>query len=680
MSAANFFFGTSEDEWDPHAYTPEECRRDPLTGHVYCAEPYTTQATRGLEDAEGDGTYTPESLPLLDIQTNPVEYLGTHPAFPGVVSPAYQAMGENIEAHQPQPEDAMCHQITSKELFQVRENLGMDMAQQLRQGYGAGAGVHWDPSTQDYDPTSMQGGYTMDQPVSMSGEEVGDGLYDQGFISMGSVPAVNVGVFTDPLTGQKYQAYEAAMPPPDADYELEMSNDARDASLARLQGGWTNDTPRPSKREILDDGYHMQYDRGIREHGMVDRSRQEEYARISNQFNWDDEHPDDDGPTLVGIPANMLMGGNQNVAIRPSVYIAPTNRGNRTEAINRGGYTFEETAAARDETVTAIRRDRTDNTRMDGGGIHAVGQYDGFKLQEEVNDQAPTQRSQHEHLLPYAGQMTATEGGRVEQVNAPTNMVGGMRYHDVIRGHQAATDGHTINEFEYVAPNALHGTQYQEHGTNVQMHHHPGGAAPTRAEALENPTAKHGTQYHDQHYGGIQGHEIGHKSQGYVVQGTSKGVFGNRTGNAVYNETGSRLTQVSNEAGHNKHANHGVTRAVQAPHEAYATGGQRVTNSTVKGGNYANDRVIATGMVGGTWGYAIQNPGTVVGINDKREHKHNQPALATWPTDDSARMTQVSQVKDDRWQTNQRMYTNFQLPAGGDAGNTFDQEMEQVGR
>jgi len=424
---------------------------------------YSDAALRQLEQVSTHGTYVPAALPIFNIPTNPVEYLDTRLPMPTVSSPAYTTMGENIIRMLPHEQSLCCTQdIPSKELRQVRENLGAGMADRGRWGRGAGAGV-----AASLTEAPMSGTQQVQHgPVSVSGPAYTNELYDQGFISMSAVPVVHAGKYKDPITGVEYDAYESAMPPPDADHEESVNAPARNVKLAHLQGGWRDTTPRPTKREVLEDDFNMQYDRTINTYGTYDMSRQTERFERNNRFSRDNEHPDPDGPVLVGIPANQ--DGNQgNVKVRHVPYQPPTNRGKWAETTFRDGIDPNCAVANSEQmvaqTFTTFPCERHENTRQDGGGIQPTANYEGFtdlQMGEGRRDIMNTQRSASEGRYRYHGPAgTSVDAEQLQDmhVEAPTGYTGLDLVDDPRGAHGGTAHGQQLQDMQVEAPTGYTG-------------------------------------------------------------------------------------------------------------------------------------------------------------------------------------------------------------------------------
>lgn len=383
---------------------------------------------RSLTTSSATGEVSPAAVPVLDTVVNPIENLSNRVPLP-TVSPPTANVGRAPAPEHQQREDAMCcgGYIPHKELRQTREELGMNQAARARYGNGAGEG---DALQEGDERVSAHLKYT--GPVDVSEPLYTHELYDQGFISMSAVPSVFVGVFTDPVTGEEYDAYESAMPPPDADYEESLNSSGRNVKLAHLQGGWRDTTPRPTKTEVVEDDFHMQYDRTINTFGTYDPSYYLEAFKHNNRFNHDDQHPDSDGPIITGLPANTL--GNQgDVKVRAMPYLKPTNRGKWVDPTFRSGIDPSLQAAGGGEQRldyewTNTPYERAENSRADGGGMEAVPEYEGFMQQyggAEGWDTLPTQRSTAQDNTPNQGPMEWSTGQQVYgEVAAPNAITG----------------------------------------------------------------------------------------------------------------------------------------------------------------------------------------------------------------------------------------------------------------
>ena len=468
--------------------------------------------------------------PVMDTVVNPVENLSNRLPMPTLASPVEslnigRAAGADpyfgeapAGGMDPQSADATCcgSYIGHTELRQTRENLGMNQAQRGRFGRGAGEGESLQSTDQRLSGTQGRHG-----PVAITDSLYTAELYDQGFVSMGAVPSVFVGVYTDPITGEEFDAYESGLPPPDTDNEESLNASGRNVKLAHLQGGWRDTTPRPTKVEVLEDDFHMQYDRSINTYGTYDPSYYLEVIEHNNRFKRDDHHPDPEGPIQVGTPANTF--GNQgDVKIRPTPYIVPTNRGKWVETTFRTGIDASTEGAGGGDLrlnneYTKSPYVRAESNRMDGGGAEAGGAYGGFMNQyggSEGYDHHATQRSANEHRAPNMGPIGdgSAHGLSVYgDVDAP---MGNAGTHDVgMYGLGPVTGEHSAAALQnqmVSAPNRQAGlaTTEQMFGGTQSAHN----AVQLTNQTVVNMTSKSGVVNENVTWGSRG--ETGHANQG----------------------------------------------------------------------------------------------------------------------------------------------------------------------
>ena len=427
---------------------------------------------RGTTTGFGGREVFATPVPVLNTVVNPVENLSNRIPMPTLSSPVINANIAGVAATADPnggapPNDAECCStwIPHTELRQTREMLGMNEAGRGRYGRSAGEGVSLGPGEERVSGTTGSHG-----PVSTSGPMYSEDLYDQGFVSMSAVPSVHVGEFTDPITGQTYQAWESALPPPDSDYEETLNSSGRNVKLAHLQGGWRDTTPRPTKSEVLEDDFHMQYDRSINTYGTYDPSYYLEVIEHNNRFSRDDHHPDAEGPITTGIPANT-MGNQGDVKIRPMPYLAPTNRGKWEETTFRTGIVPETAAGGgyqrQEHEWTNTPYTRAESSRMDGGGMQPTANYEGFMQQyggSEGWDTIPTQRTTSQLHAPAMGPAAQSGGGVFGgqsvfgDVEAPTASTGTRDSGMYAVGHaQSQLEGQTLQNQQVYAPNSQAG-------------------------------------------------------------------------------------------------------------------------------------------------------------------------------------------------------------------------------
>lgn len=353
----------------------------------------------------GPGGVSADAIPVLDNVISPIENLSSRAPMPTLPSPVeHLNLGRRDEVVDAQLPDVMCcgTVIPHNELRPIREMLGQHAAQRSRYGHGAGEGHGLRPDDERLSGTQgRHGAVAVSEPLYTAD------LYDQGFVSLSGVPSVYVGVYTDPVTGEEYDAYESALPPPDTDYESTVDAPGRNVKLAHLQGGWSDNTPRRTRVEVLEDDFHMQYDRSIGSFGTYDPSYYKEVIQHNSRFSYDDIHPDGERPMSLERSANTI--GNQGtVNVRPLPYLTPTNRGKWSETTFRSGVDATTEGAGGGSSrvyaeYTTVPFERAENSRIDGGGPEAGGAYTGVMSAKSDFDVHPTQRSASEQYIPPTG-------------------------------------------------------------------------------------------------------------------------------------------------------------------------------------------------------------------------------------------------------------------------------------
>jgi hypothetical protein len=328
MKALNY---KPEDTWDPFKFSNNQ-------------EEYVPTAEFQTENVGGNTYWAPETQVVESLQTDPImhedvlypNYEYTYWRNP---NSALAAEGE-LECARAFPGKVIDQtSIGSKEL------MGLNMAQETVKPAGAGEAAHdWVVPT-PVTAVLPDMGLRLYRGLSYE-DTVGDNVYAQNFMSMAGVPTVSVGTWTNPYTGVEYEAYESALPPPDADYVEMTHSAAKNMALGLLQGGsagFSNDTPEVEKREILEDNFHMHADVTINQYGgggsWQDALQSRAYtgAERNMRFTHNDERPDgEDGPELLDhIPANR--DGIYNEKIRFVPRLQHTNRGKQEEVMFRSG-------------------------------------------------------------------------------------------------------------------------------------------------------------------------------------------------------------------------------------------------------------------------------------------------------------------------------------------------------
>lgn len=284
-----------------------------------------------------------------------------------------------------------------------------------------------------YLPGPVRGLNPFRAPTRVGSREVSNTLvskglyYDDSQVGMGATNAKFEGVFRDPLTGEEYDAYSSQLPAPDADFTEMVEGQQQGVKLSLLQGGWSNNTARQPRREVLHHDEHFASDISVFTYGMrPDRDNAERRARRDVRYNYDDAHPDGPDGQLDMMEQPAFMHGNQNPMLRFAPYAPPTNRdtmsrhtqpaflqqgsrGERTKQV----YTRFPTnpAPVIDHLPGANRSQLTDARALDGQVVEANA-HSGLALLEHV---------------PGGAQHAARAEGRAfdGQVPAPT-AVGGM--------------------------------------------------------------------------------------------------------------------------------------------------------------------------------------------------------------------------------------------------------------
>jgi hypothetical protein len=268
-----------------------------------------------------------------NLSVNPIENLESSTAFRTSPSAPEQLREEWSNRY---CEDAIPSKYLTESTQASYELMGLNEAQRRSRPMGEGV-PNLGPAV-PFDQVNNQNyghGQTTFSVVSHD-------LYHQDFATLGGPPAVYTGIYTDPLTGIQYDTYESAMPPPDGDwYDISMSS-AKNRKLDQLQGGWSNNTPIPPRREILEGDWNQNYDRPVNTFGGagsyadVLRCRSLDNFERSTRFTLNDFTPDNEAPELVGVPANT-DGIYGNVKVRFLPRVPGTNRGHEEEDSFRTG-------------------------------------------------------------------------------------------------------------------------------------------------------------------------------------------------------------------------------------------------------------------------------------------------------------------------------------------------------
>jgi hypothetical protein len=619
----------------------------------------------GRSSAAGVGA---APVPVLNTVVNPIENLSNRIPLPTVSSPVERAdVGRTNqtggEGMDPQSEDATCcgPYIPHYELRQTRENLGMNQAQRSRYGTSPGEGVSLQHDEERVSGTQQQHG-----PVAVSDPLYTHELYNEDFVSMSAVPSVFVGVYTDPITGEEFDAYESAMPPPDADYEETLTSPGRNVKLAHLQGGWRDTTPMPTKTEVLEDDFHMQYDRSINTYGTYDPSYYLEVIEHNNRFTRDDHHPDSDGPVVVGLPANTL--GNQgDVKIRPMPYLTPTNRGNWAETTFRSGVDSSQEGAGGgshrlEYEWTNTPYARAESTRQDGGGMDATGDYEGFMQQyggADGWDNVQTQRSVSQLNTPNIGPAESRVSnlqvfGDVPAPNVSTGTIeSGMYAVGNVTGEQ---DGSMLQNQLVAAPHSLAGLDVVDESMfGPSQYSHDGQKLMN--SRVDNSTVKSGLLANTATSMGTEG--------GHSGQQLKKPVH-----SAQYKTKREALERI--QSAFNTAVGGYTSQPTQATRTKFSDKSGHLTDFMMPGGTIGGtDSVITNGT---------QNLGAVTNLSTKREATYdNQFGVKSTQPNDST--VWLGEYRESMEYLNQRPMGNF-VHDGGTGGMTvtFRDDSEALAR
>ena len=398
------------------------------------------------------------------------------------------------------------------ELHHTQELFRQNQAATTRTGVSAGEGVPFIDQLHHHAVEAPRG---WGGPVPLSQPMVEDALYDQGFVSMSAVPSVYVGVYTDPVTGEEYDAYESAIPPPDADHEESAGGAGRNVKLAHLQGGWADTTPRASKTEVVEDEFHQVYDRTTNTYGTYDPSRKVEAFLHNNRFNHDGQHPDAEGQLVTGVPANT-MGNQGTVIVRHTPYVKPTFRGHVDHSMDdmfrggAGGVDVDMDVMVDDDDhqtgtaqlprmayeYTTQPFEQALNPREQGGGVWYAEAASATLAQPSVFDARETYRGTHAGPV----MMTAAPGSMISSHKVDGDVAPSRRLTGTVDAGGYAIGNPGLDAFtptlqSFTPSNALTGTVSHDtttSGGTAASGHAVWGSTHTTFER-DVPTTKSGT-------------------------------------------------------------------------------------------------------------------------------------------------------------------------------------------
>ena len=235
--------------------------------------------------------------------------------------------------------------VLTQNMIGSAELMGLNMAQNVGGAPPAGEGV----AALDFVAPVPAVSVARDTSRAMRGDTLqwasadDPGLYSQDFMSLGAVPSVPLGDWTDPTTGAVYTAYESALPPPDADYYEMARASGKHTKLGHLQGGFAATDPYPERRELLQDDFGMHTDLSIRELGGGAELFQQSLARAASnaernsRFTRNDEVPCE-STNLDQLPANRDGLYGEKVRVLPR--LPNTARGHAMDNTMRGGAAY----------------------------------------------------------------------------------------------------------------------------------------------------------------------------------------------------------------------------------------------------------------------------------------------------------------------------------------------------
>jgi hypothetical protein len=320
-----------DDTWDPFKFSnnqEEYVKPEEFSTLNYGGTTYWAPQTQAVESLQVD--------PIMNEEVFYPNYEYTYWRNP---NSALAAEGE-LECARAFP-----GKVVDQSSIGSKELMGLNMAQETVKPAGAGEAAHAWVAPIPVTAVLPDMGMRLHRGLAYE-DTAGDNVYAQNFMSMAGVPTVSVGTWTNPYTGVEYEAYESALPPPDADYVEMTHSSAKNMALGLLQGGsagFSNDTPEVEKREVLEDNFHMHADFTINQYGgggsWQDALQARAYAGAERnmRFTHNDERPDgEDGPELLDhIPANR--DGIYNEKIRFVPRLQHTNRGKQEEVMFRTG-------------------------------------------------------------------------------------------------------------------------------------------------------------------------------------------------------------------------------------------------------------------------------------------------------------------------------------------------------
>lgn len=389
-------------------------------------------------------------------------------------------------------DDAIPSKYLTERTIGTYELMGLNEAQRRSRPMGEGV-----PNIGPAVPFEQTNEFTFGKgPVSMS--MVSHDLYHQNFATLGGPPAVYTGIYTDPLTGIQYDTYESGMPPPDGDwYDMSYSS-AKNRKLDCLQGGWSNNTPIPPRKEILEGDWNQENNRTLNTfggggaYGDVTRCRRMDNLERSVRFTMNDFTPDNEAPELTGVPANV-DGIYGNVKVRFNPRLTGTNRGHDEEDSYRTGPAtqwYHNNKMMQEFTKSPQCMPALDYMgAVDGYGAHSV------YAEQERSEYNPSNELRglevtsdlSEHGVGYVD----TYGEQTRSEYNPTTRQAGVDVNPELGEHGAAYELGVSSRSDYNPPTKQWGTEVTsdlgEHGAAYEL------GVSTRSD-YNPPTRQWGTQ------------------------------------------------------------------------------------------------------------------------------------------------------------------------------------------
>ena len=447
----------------------------PQTMHLYPPSPYSPQAYQALDEVgpvmtqylqpsrqtQNNFRQVIKPLETNNLAVNPVENLESSYGVKTAPSAPQQLKEEWSNKY---CEDSVPSKQLTKRTIASYELMGRNEAQRRSRPMGEGV-----PNIGPAVPIAAVNEYNYGKG-NLSMTEVSYDLYHQQFDTLGATPAVYTGIYTDPLTGIQYDTFESSMPPPDGDwYDMSYSS-GKNRKMDMLQGGWSNNTPRPPRREILEGDWNQGFDRTVNTFGGAGsaseylRCRNLDNGERSTRFNLNDFTPDNEAPELTGVPANVDgIYGNQKIRFLPR--LPGTNRGTKEEASLRGGVQTEgyhENHVAREYTHFPECLPPLEYVGPVDGSFGAYGDmvHSDYETPNRLSGM-----NVNDHLMQHGVGYVDTVGELVRSDHEAPNRLSGMNVNDHLMQHGVGlvdTVGEQVRS-DYEQSNKFTGLEVNEH-------------------------------------------------------------------------------------------------------------------------------------------------------------------------------------------------------------------------